>query len=50
MGIDSMIASEFRHWMYQTFRINVSMMELLAQDMTIEKLSELLKQGNVART
>ena len=43
MGIDSMIASEFRHWMYQTFRTNVSMMELLAPDMTITKLSELLK-------
>lgn len=49
MGIDSMIASEFRHWMYQTFRVNVSMMELLAQDMTIEKLSELLERGNVAQ-
>ncbi|KAF5966955.1 polyketide synthase [Fusarium coicis] len=45
MGIDSMIASEFRHWMYQTFKTNVSMMELLAQDMTVEKLSGLLQKA-----
>ncbi|KAK0613233.1 polyketide synthase [Immersiella caudata] len=44
MGIDSMIASEFRHWMYQTFKTNVSMMELLAQDMTVGKLAGLLQQ------
>nr|ALQ32770.1 putative polyketide synthase [Fusarium aywerte] len=44
MGIDSMIASEFRHWMYQTFKTNVSMMELLAQDMTVEKLAGLLQK------
>ena len=44
LGIDSMIASEFRHWMYQTFKKNVSMMELLAQDMTIEKVAEFLKE------
>ncbi|KAF5679435.1 polyketide synthase [Fusarium heterosporum] len=45
MGIDSMIASEFRHWMYQTFKTNVSMMELLAQDMTVEKLAGLLQKA-----
>jgi acyl carrier protein len=44
LGIDSIIASEFRHWMYQTFKKNVSMMELLAQDMTIEKLAAFLKE------
>jgi len=44
LGIDSMIASEFRHWMYQTFKKNVSMMELLAQDMTIERLAAFLKE------
>ncbi|KAI2092193.1 hypothetical protein LOZ63_002180 [Ophidiomyces ophidiicola] len=43
LGIDSMIASEFRHWVYQTFKKNVSMMEMLAQDMTAEKLSEILE-------
>jgi hypothetical protein len=45
MGIDSMIASEFRHWMYQTFKTNVGMMELLARDMTIEKLAGLLQKA-----
>jgi len=44
LSIDSMIASEFRHWMYQTFKKNVSMMELLAHDMTIEKLAAFLKE------
>jgi NADPH:quinone reductase-like Zn-dependent oxidoreductase/NAD(P)-dependent dehydrogenase (short-subunit alcohol dehydrogenase family) len=44
LGIDSMIASEFRHWMYQTFKKNVSMMELLAQDMTPEKLASFLEE------
>ncbi|PGH13223.1 hypothetical protein AJ79_03781 [Helicocarpus griseus UAMH5409] len=43
LGIDSMIASEFRHWMYQTFKKNVSIMELLATDMTPEKLASLLE-------
>ncbi|KAG9230876.1 polyketide synthase [Amylocarpus encephaloides] len=44
LGIDIMIASEFQHWMYQTFKLNVSMMELLAADMTVEKLSDILKE------
>jgi len=44
LGIDSMIASEFRHWMYQTFKKNVNMMELLAQDMTPEKLASFLEE------
>ncbi|KAF5865927.1 hypothetical protein ETB97_001503 [Aspergillus alliaceus] len=43
LGIDSMIASEFRHWMYQTFKKNVGMMDLLALDMTPEKLATLLE-------
>jgi len=44
LGIDSMITSEFQHWMYQTFEKNISMVELLAQDMTVERLAGLLKE------
>ncbi len=44
IGIDSMIASELRHWLYQTFKANISMMELLAQEMTVERMAELLKK------
>ena len=44
LGIDSMIASEFRHWVYQTFKKNVSVIRLLAQDMTAEKLALFLKE------
>lgn len=41
LGIDSMNTKEFRHWMYQTLKKNVSTMELLVQDMTVEKLAGL---------
>lgn len=43
LGIDSMITSEFRHWTFQTFQKNVSIMEFLAPDITIDTLVELLK-------
>ena len=42
LGIDSMIASEFRHWMYQTFKKNMSMLEILSSDMTVSRLCQLL--------
>lgn len=43
MGIDSMIASEFRLWLQQALNISVSMLELLSQQKTIQKL---VTQGN----
>ncbi|KAL7929711.1 acyl transferase domain-containing protein [Trichoderma chlorosporum] len=46
VGIDSMIASEFRSWIQQTFRTSISMMELLSQNMTIEKLAKVLGGEN----
>ena len=42
MGIDSMIASEFRSWVQQTFHASVGMLELLAQQTTVEKLEQLV--------
>ncbi|RYP40773.1 hypothetical protein DL767_001419 [Monosporascus sp. MG133] len=42
VSIDSMIASEFLSWIQQTFNASISMMELLSQDMTIEKLAKVL--------
>ena len=44
LGIDSMIVAEFRHWIYQTFKKDMNMIELIAQDMTIEKLAESIKE------
>ncbi|KAE8154714.1 hypothetical protein BDV25DRAFT_135634 [Aspergillus avenaceus] len=43
LGIDSMIASEFRHWIYQTFKKNIGLMDMIASDMTPGKLATLLE-------
>jgi acyl carrier protein len=43
LGIDSMIASEFRSWIQQTFHKSVGMLELLAQQTTVEKLAGVLR-------
>lgn len=42
VGIDSMIASEFRSWIQQTFNVSISIMELVSQGMTIGKLAKVL--------
>lgn len=39
-GLDSMIAAEFRTWFYQTFKVDVSFLELLSKSTTLEALAE----------
>ncbi|KAI0403571.1 polyketide synthase [Xylaria palmicola] len=42
VSIDSMIATEFLSWIQQTFDASISMVELLSEGMTIEKLVKVL--------
>ena len=39
-GIDSMIAAEFRNWLFGSFGKDVSLLSLLANTMTVRKLAE----------
>ena len=39
-GMDSMLAAEFRSWLFQLFRVDVSFLTLLAKGTTIQSLSK----------
>nr|POE79798.1 compactin diketide synthase mokb [Quercus suber] len=45
LGVDSMLITEFRHWLTQALKKSVSIMQLLSRDMTVEKLAAVVKGG-----
>ncbi|TRX91638.1 hypothetical protein FHL15_007420 [Xylaria flabelliformis] len=43
-GVDSMIASEFRNWIWTTFKIDVPFLDLVSQDKTLHTLVVSIEQ------
>ncbi|KAF3934990.1 hypothetical protein ABW20_dc0100217 [Dactylellina cionopaga] len=43
-GMDSMIAAEFRSWLYQTFKLDVPFLELLSKTTNVEGLAKAVLQ------
>ncbi|KAI1170031.1 polyketide synthase-like protein [Nemania sp. FL0916] len=47
-GVDSMIASEFRTWVWTTFQIDVPFLDLMSQDKTLQTLAGFIERGLLA--
>ncbi|KAI1078223.1 hypothetical protein F5B20DRAFT_548487 [Whalleya microplaca] len=45
IGVDSMLAAEFRGWIFQVFKIDVAFLTLLASSTTLTSLSELISDS-----
>ncbi|KAI0003946.1 ketoacyl-synt-domain-containing protein [Xylariaceae sp. FL0662B] len=45
VGIDSMLAAEFRAWIFQAFKVDVPYLTLLSSTATLSALSELITQS-----
>ncbi|KAF3223872.1 hypothetical protein TWF679_000305 [Orbilia oligospora] len=43
-GLDSMFAAEFRSWLYRTFKVDISFLELLDSNTTIQKLGKIIAE------
>ena len=41
-GVDSMIAAEFRTWIWTTFRVDIPFLDLLSKQKTLSMLSEII--------
>ncbi|KAK6356052.1 hypothetical protein TWF718_000426 [Orbilia javanica] len=48
-GLDSMVAAEFRSWFYQAFKVDISFLELLDKNTTIQKLGKIVTEKVEAR-
>ncbi|KAI1350311.1 polyketide synthase [Xylaria sp. FL0043] len=44
-GVDSMIAAEFRTWIWSTFKVDIAFLDLLSDQMTLSSLAEVVSQG-----
>ncbi|KAI4289981.1 MAG: hypothetical protein L6R35_000743 [Caloplaca aegaea] len=45
LGMDSMLAAEFRTWFYQAFKVDIPFLMLLSETVTLKRLAELVKEG-----
>ena len=45
LGMDSMLAAEFRTWFYQAFKADIPFLMLLSDTVTLSRLAELVKEG-----
>lgn len=44
-GLDSMLGSEFRAWFYKTFTVDVALMDIMASDVTVGRLGQVVCDG-----
>lgn len=42
-GIDSMITAELRNWLFNSFRLNISFIELVNKGVTVQKLAKIVE-------
>ncbi|KAI0809557.1 polyketide synthase-like protein [Xylaria sp. FL0064] len=49
MGIDSMIAAEFRTWLWNSFKVDVPFLDLLSHDKSIISIASLVEQSLIER-
>lgn len=45
LGMDSMLATEFRTWSYQAFKVDVPFLMLLSEKVTLKGLGEVVQKG-----
>ena len=45
LGMDSMLAAEFRTWFYQAFKVDIPFLMLLSDTVTLKRLAELVQEG-----
>ncbi|KAI1112504.1 polyketide synthase [Nemania sp. NC0429] len=45
VGIDSMIASEFRAWLWKSFKVNISLLDVLGPKFTIDALATRVEES-----
>ncbi|KAJ3578749.1 hypothetical protein NPX13_g1816 [Xylaria arbuscula] len=46
VGVDSMIASEFRAWIWKSFKIDVTFLDLLSARFSLDGLADAIKSGS----
>ncbi len=46
VGVDSMIASEFRAWLWKSFKIDISLLDLLGPKFSLDALAEAVESGS----
>jgi hypothetical protein len=45
VGVDSMIAAEFRTWFWMTFKVDVPFLDLLSSSRSLSSLAEFVESG-----
>ncbi|KAI3341201.1 KR-domain-containing protein [Ustulina deusta] len=46
VGVDSMITSEFRAWLWKSFKIDISLLDLLGPKFSLDALAEAVESGS----